>query len=52
MSTFVPWAMQTKNGEWIGFEIDVARRLAKDMGVTPEFDPNKVVWDYPISSYW
>lgn len=41
MSTFVPWAMQTKNGEWIGFEIDVARRLAKDMGVTPEFVPTK-----------
>jgi len=32
--------MQT-NGEWIGFEIDVARRLAKDMGVTPEFVPTK-----------
>jgi polar amino acid transport system substrate-binding protein len=41
MSTFVPWAMQTKNGEWIGFEIDVAKRLAKDMGVTPEFVPTK-----------
>jgi polar amino acid transport system substrate-binding protein len=43
MSTFVPWAMQSKTGEWIGFEIDVARRLAKDMGVEIEFVPTK--WD-------
>ncbi|MGB9730773.1 transporter substrate-binding domain-containing protein [Calditerrivibrio nitroreducens] len=41
MSTFVPWAMQTKSGEWIGFEIDVAKRLAKDMGVGIEFVPTK-----------
>jgi len=41
MSTFVPWAMQTKSGEWIGFEIDVARRLAKDIGVSVEFIPTK-----------
>ena len=41
MSTFVPWAMQSKTGEWVGFEIDVARRLAKDMGVEVEFVPTK-----------
>ncbi len=41
MSTFVPWAMKDKNGELIGFEIDVARRLAKDMGVKVEFVPTK-----------
>ncbi|MCX8084461.1 MAG: transporter substrate-binding domain-containing protein [Calditerrivibrio sp.] len=41
MSTFVPWAMQTKSGDWVGFEIDVAKRLAKDMGVTAEFVPTK-----------
>ncbi|MCA1927718.1 MAG: transporter substrate-binding domain-containing protein [Calditerrivibrio sp.] len=41
MSTFIPWAMQTKTGEWIGFEIDVAKRLAQDMGVKPEFIPTK-----------
>ena len=29
-SSFVPWAMQDKNGEFVGFEIDVAKRLAKD----------------------
>lgn len=41
MSTFVPWAMQSKTGEWIGFEIDVAKRLAKDMDVKVEFVPTK-----------
>ncbi len=39
--TFVPWAMKDKNGEYIGFEIDVARRLASDMGVQVEFVPTK-----------
>jgi len=37
MSTFVPWAMKDKQGELIGFEIDVAKQLAKDMGVEIEF---------------
>ncbi len=41
MSTFVPWAMKDKNGDLIGFEIDVARRLAQDMGVKVEFIPTK-----------
>ncbi|MBN1830195.1 MAG: transporter substrate-binding domain-containing protein [Deltaproteobacteria bacterium] len=41
MSTFVPWAMQDKQGKLIGFEIDVAARLAQDMGVTVEFIPTK-----------
>ena len=39
--TFVPWAMKNKKGEFIGFEIDVARRLAKDMGVKLELVPTK-----------
>ena len=41
MDTFLPWAMKDKNGEYIGFEIDVARRLADDMGVKVEFVPTK-----------
>jgi polar amino acid transport system substrate-binding protein len=41
MSTFVPWAMQDKDGELIGFEIDVATRLAEDMGVEVEFGPTQ-----------
>jgi polar amino acid transport system substrate-binding protein len=41
MSTFVPWAMRDKKGNLIGFEIDVATRLAEDMGVKVEFVPTK-----------
>ncbi len=43
MSTFVPWAMRDKTGKLIGFEIDVATRLASDMRVKVEFVPTK--WD-------
>lgn len=39
MSTFVPWAMRDKNGDLIGFEIDVATQVAQDMGVEVEFVP-------------
>ncbi len=48
LSSFVPWAMQDKKGEWIGFEIDVAKQLAKDMGVKIEFVPTK--WEGLIPS--
>ena len=41
MATFVPWAMKDKTGKLIGFEIDVASRLAIDMGVKVEFVPTK-----------
>lgn len=43
MDSFVPWAMKDKDGNFIGFEIDVATRLAKDLGVTVEFVPTS--WD-------
>lgn len=48
MSTFKPWAMKDKTGTLIGFEIDVAARLAADMGVKVNFVPTK--WDGIISS--
>lgn len=38
-STFVPWAMKDKNGEFIGFEVDVMKKLAADLGVEIEFVP-------------
>ena len=41
LSTFVPWAMLDRNGELIGFEVDVARRLAEDLGVEAEFIQTK-----------
>jgi len=43
MSTFVPWAMRNKKGELIGFEIDVARKVASDVDVEIEFVPT--AWD-------
>ena len=39
MSTFVPWAMRDKKGDLVGFEIDVAKKVAEDMGVEVEFVP-------------
>jgi polar amino acid transport system substrate-binding protein len=48
LSSFVPWAMQDKKGEWVGFEIDVAKQLAEDMGVKIEFIPTK--WEGLIPS--
>jgi len=43
LSTFVPWSMRDKKGELIGFEIDVANKVAADMGVKAEFVPT--AWD-------
>lgn len=43
VSTFVPWAMRNKQGELIGFEIDVAKRLAADAGWKVVFVPT--AWD-------
>lgn len=36
LSSFVPWAMPDKSGKLIGFEIDVATQLAKDLGLELE----------------
>ena len=41
MSTFVPWAMKDQAGNLVGFEIDVASRLAKDLGLKAEFVPTQ-----------
>jgi len=41
MDVFVPWAMKDKKGELIGFEIDIAKKVAQDMGVKIEFVPTK-----------
>ncbi len=42
-STFVPWAMRNKEGALIGYEIDVGKRLAADLGVKHE--PVPTAWD-------
>jgi polar amino acid transport system substrate-binding protein len=43
MASFVPWAMRNTRDEWIGFEIDVAKKLAADMQVELELVPT--AWD-------
>ena len=43
LSLFVPWSMRDKNGDLIGYELDVGRKLAEDMGVEVEFVPT--AWD-------
>ncbi|MDX9835771.1 MAG: transporter substrate-binding domain-containing protein [Desulfobulbus sp.] len=41
MDVFVPWAMKDKKGELIGLDIEIAQRLAEDMGVKVEFVPTE-----------
>lgn len=41
LDIFVPWAMKDKKGELIGFEVDVARKLAEDMGIELELIPTE-----------
>ncbi len=43
LATFVPWVMRNKQGELVGYEIDVANQLAKDLHVKTEFVPTS--WD-------
>lgn len=43
LSLFVPWSMRDRNGELVGYELDVGRQLATDMGVDVEFIPT--AWD-------
>ena len=37
VSPFTPWVFKDKSGKWVGFEIDVAKKLARDMGVSAQF---------------
>lgn len=39
-ATYIPWAMHDKNGKLIGFEIDVATKLAEDLGVELHLMPS------------
>ena len=41
VDVFVPWVFKDKAGNLVGFEIDVASRLAKEMGVKVEFVETK-----------
>jgi len=37
VSLFEPWTMQDKSGKLSGYEIDVSKKVALDLGVKPEF---------------
>jgi polar amino acid transport system substrate-binding protein len=43
MATFVPWAMRNEQGQLVGFEVDVATKLAKDLDLKLELVPT--AWD-------
>lgn len=40
ITEIMPWATHDKDGKLIGFSVDVARKLARDMGVEVEFHPD------------
>lgn len=37
VAEFAPWTIKKESGDLIGFEIDVAKKVAGDMGVRPDF---------------
>lgn len=41
LDIFVPWAFKDKDGNLVGFEVDVANKLAEDIGVEVEFVPTE-----------
>ncbi len=48
IALFEPWAIKNKVGKLDGFEVQVAKQLARDMGVEPEFIV--VDWEQLIKS--
>jgi polar amino acid transport system substrate-binding protein len=42
VTLFAPWAARANDGQLIGFEVDVARQLAADMGVQAQLFPYDV----------
>ena len=43
VGSFVPWAFRSKSGDYMGYEVDVSKKLAADMGVELELVPT--AWD-------
>lgn len=43
VAEFVPWTIETESGALVGFEIDIAEKLATDMGVKAKF--SKFEWE-------
>ena len=48
VAEFAPWTVRTESGKLIGFEIDVANKIATDMGVTADFEVYE--WDELIGA--
>jgi polar amino acid transport system substrate-binding protein len=42
VTLYAPWATRAPNGDIVGFEVEVAKQLAADMGVKPEILPYDV----------
>ena len=54
ISLFTPWAMHDKNGELIGYEVEVAKKLADDLGVELNLMPvgfSEIVGDLTRSRF-
>ena len=47
VSVSEPWAMKNGSGQWLGYDIDVAQRLAQDLGVEVRFE--RFNWDKLIA---
>ena len=43
VAEFIPWTLRNKSGDLVGFEIDVAEKIAADMGVEANFEV--FAWD-------
>ena len=39
ISTAEPWVMKSGSGQWLGYDIDVARQLGRSLGVNIKFQP-------------
>ena len=46
ITDFAPMDYQDENGEWIGFDADLAKLFAESLGVSVEFQ--EITWDYKV----
>ena len=46
ITNFEPMDYQDENGEWIGFDADMAKQFAEYLGVDVEF--SEINWDYKV----
>ena len=46
ITNFEPMDYQDENGDWIGFDADLAKQFAEYLGVSVEF--SEITWDYKV----